>query len=453
MTSSPTHIELDIAIIGGGVAGLWLANRLHTQGYKLALFEHKALGSDQTMASQGMIHGGMKYTLSGMLTGASEAIADMPQHWRTCLCGEGDVDLRNTRILSDHFFLWSTDSIAAKLTSFLASKATHGRVEAVSDDRRPPLLRHKDFNGNLYRLVDIVLDTHSLVTNLAHNIEPFCFLVDDQQTRLAKDDQGNAYLRIEQDQSAIEVRAKRFILTAGQGNAALLAQLGLDSPAMQLRPLQQVMVKHHHPFQFFGHCLGAETTPRLTISSHTLNKQEQVWYLGGSLAERGAAMEPDELIEQAKQELAELIPWVDLQGAQWACLPINRAEPWQTNFARPDNAFISAAKGCNNLLIGWPTKLTLVPNLANQAIDLLNHTNITPSQESSITELATYLTKPPIAATPWETAFPPTMSAEASLMLKLQEELVEAYDEEQDEPYGVESFMHDAHNNKREDQP
>ncbi|RYZ25986.1 MAG: FAD-dependent oxidoreductase, partial [Sphingobacteriales bacterium] len=111
MTSSPISIELDIAIIGGGVAGLWLANRLHRQGFKLALFEHKALGSDQTMASQGMIHGGMKYTLNGMLTGASETIADMPQHWRACLCGEGDVDLRNTRILSDHFFLWSTDSI------------------------------------------------------------------------------------------------------------------------------------------------------------------------------------------------------------------------------------------------------------------------------------------------------------------------------------------------------
>ena len=81
MTTSPIHIDLDIAIIGGGVAGLWLANRLKAQGFHIALFESKALGSDQTMASQGMIHGGMKYTLSGMLTGASEAIAEMPQHW------------------------------------------------------------------------------------------------------------------------------------------------------------------------------------------------------------------------------------------------------------------------------------------------------------------------------------------------------------------------------------
>lgn len=462
MTSSPTYIELDIAIIGGGVAGLWLANRLHSQGFKLALFEHKALGSDQTMASQGMIHGGMKYTLSGMLTGASEAIADMPQHWRACLCGEGDVDLRNTRILSDHFFLWSSDSITSKLTSFLASKATNGRVDSVPDDRRPPLLRHKDFNGNLYRLVDIVLDAHSLVTNLAHNVEPHCFLVDDSQTKLLKDEQGNAYLHIQQAEGAIEVRAKRFILTAGQGNAALLAQLGLDRPAMQVRPLQQVMVKHRQPFHFFGHCLGAETTPRLTISSHSLNKQEQVWYLGGSLAERGASMASDELIEQAKQELAELIPWVDLSAAEWATLPINRAEPLQANFARPDNAFISPANGCNNLLVGWPTKLTLVPNLANQTLELLAQAGVTPSNQPT-TNLTEFLPKPPIAATPWELAFPPTLSAEEVLMLKLQEELVEAYDEEQDEPYGVESFQEEENSiekkerpmedKKREDQP
>ena len=438
MNSPLTRIELDIAVIGGGVAGLWLANRLHSEGFNFALFEHKALGSDQTMASQGMIHGGMKYTLSGMLTGASETIADMPQHWRACLCGEGDVDLRNTRILSDHFFLWSSDSITAKLTSFLASKATRGRVDPVPDSHCPPLLRNKDFKGSLYRLVDIVLDAHSLVTNLANNIDPHCFLIDDKHTRLLRDEQGNVYLRLERPEGALEIHARRFIFTAGQGNAALLKQVGLDSPAMQIRPLQQVMVKHHHPFAFFGHCLGAETTPRLTISSHLLNKHKQVWYLGGGLAERGARMTPGELIEAAKNELAELIPWVDLSTADWATLPVNRAEPLQPNFIRPDNAFIAPAKGCNNLLVGWPTKLTLVPNLANQALDCLAKEGLKPSHKYS--NLQGLLPKPAIAPTPWEIAFPPTMSKEEQLMLKLQEELVEAYDENQDEPYGVDSF-------------
>ena len=422
MPSSPIKLQLDTVIIGGGIAGLWLANRLQSEGFSIALFEHKALGSDQTIASQGMIHGGMKYTLSGTLTGASEAIAEMPQHWRACLCGEGDVDLRNTRILSDHFYLWSGDSIAAKLTSFLASKATRGRVDHVPDSHRPPLLRHPDFKGNLYKLVDIVLDVPSLITNLAHNIEGHGFLIDWTQAQLHKDVDGRVSLTMRQDDKEFEINAQRFIFTAGQGNAHLLKQLGLNSPAMQLRPLQQVLVKHHHPYVFFGHCMGTDTTPRLTISSHKLNTHEQVWYLGGSLAEKGTAMEADQLIAAAQQELSELIPWVDLRYAEWATLPVTRAEPLQPNFIRPDNAFVAPAEDCNNLIVAWPTKLTLVPNLANQVLDILLKENIAAGElaESTraITQLRQVLATPPIAQTPWELAFPPSMSAEDVLSLK-----------------------------------
>jgi len=209
---------------------------------------------------------------------------------------------------------------------------------------------------------------------------------------------------------------------------------------MQLRPLQQVMVKHQHPFAFFGHCLGAETTPRLTISSHNLNQHEQVWYLGGKLAEQGANLASDDLIAAAQAELAELIPSVDFSRAEWATLAISRAEPLQAHFARPDNAFIAAAKGCNNVLVGWPTKLTLAPNLANQTFELLAQAGIAPIAKNATSQLAPYLPKPPIAPTPWELAFPAAMSAEEQLMLKLQEELVDAYDETKDEPYGLDSF-------------
>lgn len=443
MSTSAIHIDLDIAIIGGGVAGLWLANRLSSHGFKLALFEDKALGSDQTMASQGMIHGGMKYTLSGMLTGASETIADMPEHWRACLCGEGDVDLRNTRLLSDHFYLWSGNSISAKLGSFLTASALNGRVDPVPDERRPPILRHADFSGNLYKLVDIVLDVHSLVTNLAHNVEHQCFLINWAQARW-QIVENQLSLFIEQNGQTYQIRAQRFIFCAGKGNGDLLATLGLERPAMQLRPLQQVMVKHYYPYSFYGHCLGAETTPRLTISSHRLNSTEHVWYLGGSLAEKGAQMTSEALIAAAQAELKELLPWVDLGEAEWKTLPINRAEPLQPNFLRPENAFVSAAQGADNLLVAWPTKLTLVPNLANQVLDFLKEDTIVPNpNHTNQTSLQAILTHPAIAATPWEIAFPPAQKVEETLMLKLQDELVEAYDENQDEPYGIENFVTD----------
>ena len=408
MPVAPSRFHFDMAIIGGGVAGLWLANRLANTGYSLALFESKALGSDQTVASQGMIHGGMKYTLSGTLTGASEAIAEMPRHWRACLCGEGDVDLRNTRILSDHFFMWSSETMTSRLTTFLASKLTRGRVEPVADDKRPPLLRNNHFSGSLYRLEDLVLDVPSLVTNLANNLPSRVFQVEENSTRLTAAANGEVSLITEQDGRSIEVTAQRIVLTAGKGNAALLQQLGLQQPAMQVRPLQQVMVKHHYPHRFYGHCLGAETTPRLTISSHTTSYGAPVWYLGGSLAERGVHQDAAELIESAKQELADLMPWLDFSEAEWATLPVERAEPLQRHFARPDNAFATQVVGVNNLILGWPTKLTLAPNLANEILALLNKDAITPgSATNEAAELGRHLMRAPIAKTPWDIAFPP----------------------------------------------
>ncbi len=408
MPVAPSRFHFDIAIIGGGVAGLWLANRLANTGYSLALFESKALGSDQTVASQGMIHGGMKYTLSGTLTGASEAIAEMPRHWRACLCGEGDVDLRNTRILSDHFFMWSSETMTSRLTTFLASKLTRGRVEPVADDKRPPLLRNNHFSGSLYRLEDLVLDVPSLVTNLANNLPSRVFQVEENSTRLTAAANGEVSLITEQDGQSIEVTAQRIVLTAGKGNAALLQQLGLQQPAMQVRSLQQVMVKHHYPHRFYGHCLGAETTPRLTISSHTTSYGAPVWYLGGSLAERGVHQDAAELIESAKQELADLMPWLDFSEAEWATLPVERAEPLQRHFARPDNAFATQVVGVNNLILGWPTKLTLAPNLANEILALVNKDAITPgSATNEAAELGRHLMRAPIAKTPWDIAFPP----------------------------------------------
>src|SRR5690606_22813237 len=106
-------IELDVAIIGGGIAGLWLINQLTGAGYDTALFESRSLGGGQTIASQGMIHGGIKYSLGGRLSNASRMLAHMPTRWRACLEGKGELDLRHTQLLSDRFYLWSPGGVAA----------------------------------------------------------------------------------------------------------------------------------------------------------------------------------------------------------------------------------------------------------------------------------------------------------------------------------------------------
>ncbi|HEY3967359.1 MAG TPA: FAD-dependent oxidoreductase, partial [Planctomycetaceae bacterium] len=55
-------MELDVLIFGGGAAGLWLLDQLARRGDCVLLLEAGRLGLGQTVGSQGIIHGGLKYT-------------------------------------------------------------------------------------------------------------------------------------------------------------------------------------------------------------------------------------------------------------------------------------------------------------------------------------------------------------------------------------------------------
>lgn len=398
---STSHTQLDIAVIGGGIAGLWLLNRLLNEGYNACLFEAEALGGYQTVASQGMIHGGVKYALQGKRTEASETIADMPGYWRRCLQGKGDVDLRKARVLSDHFYMWSTDSWWSRLMTFGASLSLRGRISKVSRSQRPPIFQTPAFRGGLYQLLDVVMDVPSVVAALSENAKGRIFTLDAKQAQWLKDDEGQVSLMLNDQHT---VFAKQFVLTAGKGNGDILQQLQIDAPQMQLRPLQQVMVKHHNPHSFFGHCVTSmQETPRLTISSHPMSDGSQVWYLGGTLAEEGVGKSSEQLISDAKRELQQMMPWLDLSNAQWQTLAVDRAELAQPGGKRPDSITYSDAEDCTNLSAAWPTKLTLTPLLANYILAELQAKQIAPS---GLQALATELgEQPPLAPTPWQQAF------------------------------------------------
>lgn len=396
-------LTCDIAIIGGGISGLWLLNRLANKGFNVILFEKNFLGSDQTVASQGMIHGGIKYTLSGALSGASEAIAGMPSYWQRCIDGLGDVDLKGARKLSDHFYMWSSKSVLSKMTTFLASKVTRGRIDQVYGDDMPYIFKNNQFKGTVYKLLDMVLDIPSVIKALANNYSDRIFKIDWEKTKWKKDVHNKAFLVFCYEKKEYLLDAEQFVLTAGEGNESILNTLKERAPLMQRRPLHMLMVKHAYPHSFYGHCLGRETTPRLTISSHPCEDSNQVWYLGGSLAEKGVGLPPETIIKKAKNELRELMPWVNLKNAKWAALPVERAEPKQLNFTRPDKAFAGVTENHSNIIVAWPTKLTLCPNLADEVISLLAKRNIKKSK-SMIPKLY-FLDRPKIAETPWQKVF------------------------------------------------
>jgi len=111
-------MQLDVLIFGGGAAGLWLLDALRRRGAAALLLESARLGSGQTIAAQGIIHGGLKYSLQGLLTPSAVQIREMPAVWRECLAGRSQPDLSQTRIRADRCYLWRTDSLTSRLGLF-----------------------------------------------------------------------------------------------------------------------------------------------------------------------------------------------------------------------------------------------------------------------------------------------------------------------------------------------
>ena len=384
------QLNVDIVIFGGGVAGLWLLNRLRQAGYQTLLLENEALGAGQTRFSQGIIHGGTKYALTGKLTASSESIFAMPQIWRDCLQGKGEVDLSSVTILSEHQYMWSTPSLLSRLSGFFASRVVRGRMLAVKKDHYPSAFKNKKFKGKVYQLDEPVLDAASVIRALAKpnisNIMQIKSMTHFSEKKLCVETSAGDIWNI---------TAEKIILSAGKGNADLLKQMGCAKPEMQLRPLQMVMVRGGLPEKLYAHCLGASVNPRITITSSEDKQGNIVWYLGGQLAEDGINRTSEEQISKAKKELQSLMPWLNFSAMQWAALNIDRAEPKQKEGQRPSTSYFYEE---NKIITAWPTKLALAPNLANDVLKHLEKQNITKSTVSEMPEF----THASIANLPWQ---------------------------------------------------
>lgn len=355
------RIKLDALIVGGGIAGLWLLQLLKRQGYQAALIEAEQLGAGQTLASQGMIHGGLKYALGGAPTGASEAIADMPARWRRCIAGDGEVDLTGLRILSEHNLLFADASSIGRLTTFFASKALRGRLERLERSDWPPAL--EGCGGWVYRLDDLVVDTSDLIERLAEPLTGQIYQHRLTPEQLTASSRGWCINLPEQ-----QLCCDCLILCAGTGNEQLLAPLGQEAPVMQRRPLRQVIVRSSKLSPFYGHCLTGiqRAEPRLTVSAHP-DADGWLWYLGGQIASTGVDMNDKKLAGYARAELSACFPWLDLGGADITTLAVDRAEAACAG-RRPDRAFV---RRCGDSIVCWPTKLSLVPDLGDQVLALM----------------------------------------------------------------------------------
>lgn len=390
-------MDMDVVIFGGGAAGLWLLDELTRRGQSAVLLEANALGTGQTVAAQGIIHGGLKYTLQGLLTNSATSIREMPAIWRECLDGVREPNLSAVRRRSDECFLWRTDSLSSRLGMLGAQFGLRVAPQSVSKDDRPEILC--GCPGTVARLPEQVISTISLIEVLANRNRDRLLKIDPARVEFDCVTPGEVTsIRLDED---ITLHPRVVVFTAGAGNSALRRCVGLAGEAMQRRPLHMVMLRGNRLPMFQGHCVdGAKT--RVTITSEADSSGRTVWQVGGQIAEDGVVWDERTLLTRARDELRAVLSNIDLSSVEWSTYRVDRAEGIAPGGKRPESVQIRREGNC---LTTWPTKLALVPQLTAEIVGQVSNL---PGPQFSITHgqvenLPHDWPRPTVALPPWET--------------------------------------------------
>ncbi len=388
--SQPT-IHVDCLIFGGGVAGLFTLNQCLEQGVEAVLLESNALGHGQTIDSQGIIHGGLKYEITHGGHDSAVAIREMPHLWRRALAGESSPDLSHVQLRSDNCYVWKTKSLASRLGFIGAKMALRVKPEVLDADERPEWLTSDGIT--VARLAEQVIEPRNLLEVFSKKLEDRLLLTASGGVEVNKvDGQWRISLLNPQTGEPLDIIANDVVLTAGSGNESLREQFGLQGKSTQTRPLHMVLVRGDLPV-VNGHCIdGAKT--RVTITTTTDYAGRKVWQVGGQLAEDGVNMEPSQLICHASKELHAVIPNLDLSQAEFLTYRSTRAEQFAKG-KRPQDISIESEDGVHTC---FPTKLAFAPRLAEAVVHRLSTTST--SQPSTITGLS--WPKPMVALPVWE---------------------------------------------------
>lgn len=426
----PMAAQLDVLIFGGGVAGLWTLARLRAAGLRVLLLESQALGSGQTIQSQGIIHGGGKYALRAVRDFAAvRAIRDMPARWRAHTQGRGVPDLSGVELLSDSCLMWLPgSSLLARLQAAgpMRVVAQAGllatRPRRVGPAQWPAALRGSAVA--VYEMAEPVLHTGSMLRELADrdggSIRAYAPLAGDVSIEVehgpaaalggpSADLQAVAWravrVRPGDGDPVVTLAPRAVVLAAGEGNAELLRCAGVAGERMQRRPLRMLLLRGQLPL-LHGHCVVGGKT-RLTVTS-VRDGDDTVWQVGGEIAER-LANEPDldRVHTAGAAELRRCLPGLDLRRVQMASYRAVRAEASDTRQQRPSGVHVGRVAA--NAIVAWPTKLALAPLLAEEVWRELQSilapgTGSPAGADASDRPVWDTWRRPRVSAAPWEEA-------------------------------------------------
>jgi hypothetical protein len=396
-------LKADVAIIGGGIAGLWTRAVLARAGFSVILIENRALGHGQTLCSQGILHRGVKYAFSDAARGASSQLADAASMWMACMRGDGPVNLRGVRVLSESTYMWTVGGILSNLTAWGASKALRSGVAELSREEMTGGFSGAPSNVKVWRVEEPVLDASDLVRRVAvsGDVDGGGVMILGSVEAMT-DGESRAWvdLNVAGEEGRVTLRVQRVVCAAGAGNEKLLSMWpGADASVTQRRPLRMGMV-FDVPFELFGHVpQGGSDKPRITITTGRVGDrsgERRVWYVGGNVAEQGVGQDGAAFEKVLRSELAACVPWADVSKSGVVSFLIDRAEGKTEAGTRPDGPVV---RKFGNMLAVWPTKLALAPVAAEMVLrEMLGMAGQKSQDDGRWLELV----RPTIGKLPWE---------------------------------------------------
>lgn len=216
-------LKVDVAVVGGGLQGLFVLKELLRRNYSAVLFSKGALGAGQTSHAHAFLHEGHMFRRADNVKQAQSSYSE----WRTYLdepgakAWEGDFyfgDIDPSEF-QKHSAIWNQN---------ISGLATTKSCEAPS---------HFTSRLTFWRGRGTCLNTPQLVERLARDYEPHIGLVD----RLITLDGTPERVLIEAHNSRgepIRVEARTVVAAAGVGNQDILGLCGNS-------PLRQQTVKAH----------------------------------------------------------------------------------------------------------------------------------------------------------------------------------------------------------------
>ena len=372
----------DIVIFGAGIAGLWAFNRFKQKGYDVLLLECDSIGGGQTIASQGIIHSGLKYAFAGKLNALAQNISAMPDRWRAALKGEGDVDLSNAKYSAESQYLLIPKGFMGGLVKLVTKQALGNNVHEVAKKDWPQDIVNSGFQGAVVYMDEPVLNIPSVIRALAQPYKESIRKIDAHADPFAFLKQHN-------------IEAQHVIFTSAASNAVFAEKAQHDEKLKtQARPLLMGLMKPA-PFELYAHLVGSSDKPVATITTHIREDEEMVWYLGGGVAEREKDAAPEAVYNAAIKGFQKYLPDIDLSQADWSVLPIDRIEgKSEIDGWMPDTPTIHSIE---NVHYCWPTKLTFAPLLAERLEEKIQLEPSTEHTDWSFLDTVDY------TQTPWDT--------------------------------------------------